>query len=128
MYDHTISLCGKDKNLKGKTLVEVCCGRGGCFKFMVDEYKPARAIGIDQSVENLVFCKRTLGDDPHMQFVEGDAMRLQEVKELSMGMADFIVCVEASHCFPDMDAFFKSVVYLLKNDGCFAYADFRPHE
>lgn len=44
-------------------------------------------------------------------------------------MADIIVNMESSHCYPDIHGFFKSVCYLLKDDGIFIISDFRfQHE
>ena len=57
MYDYLLSVIGGQKSLRGKTFIEVGCGRGGCFRYIVDEYDPARAIGVDISKENVNFCK-----------------------------------------------------------------------
>ncbi len=40
MYDYLVTMVGGIKDMKGKTLVEVGSGRGGAFKYMVEEFKP----------------------------------------------------------------------------------------
>ena len=40
LYDFLISMVGGVKNMRGKVLIEVGCGRGGCFRFVASEYKP----------------------------------------------------------------------------------------
>lgn len=57
MYDYLLNVIGAQKTLRGKTFIEVGCGRGGCFRYIVNEYEPARAIGVDISQENVNFCK-----------------------------------------------------------------------
>ena len=57
MYDYCLNVVGGQKTLRGKTFIEIGCGRGGCFRYIVDEYEPARAIGVDISQENVNFCK-----------------------------------------------------------------------
>ena len=56
LYDFLINMVGGIKNMKGKVLIEVGCGRGGCFRFVTTEYKPQKAIGYDLSQENINFC------------------------------------------------------------------------
>ena len=38
LYDFALGAIGNLTTLKGKTLVEVGCGRGGCFRYIVNEY------------------------------------------------------------------------------------------
>lgn len=48
-------MAGSVKDMKGKTYLEVGCGRGACFKYVLDEFKPDRAFGIDLSHEAVAF-------------------------------------------------------------------------
>ncbi len=60
MYDNGLSRVGGIKSLKGKTLVEVGCGRGGSFRYIVNEYQPKEAIGIDFCAEHIQFCRENV--------------------------------------------------------------------
>ena len=39
-------------------------------------------------------------------------------------LADVVISVESSHCIPDLEAFFREVSGVLKQDGVFIYSDF----
>ena len=113
--------------MRGKVLVEVGCGRGGCFRFVVSEYKPHKAIGIDLSQENVNFCLQSFAENPiqtsEIAFMQGNSMTLD--RNLRPQSTDFLINVESSHCYPRLEDFFKSVCHVLKDDGIFFYADFR---
>ena len=40
-------------------------------------------------------------------------------------MADVVMNIESSHCYPNIEEFFKGVHFMLKDNGVFVYADFR---
>ena len=73
MYDHAITEVGSIKDMKGKTLLEIGCGRAGCFNYVVTEFKPASAIGIDLSNENIDFCRKNYAKGKNVKFFEGDS-------------------------------------------------------
>ncbi len=54
----------------------------------------------------------------------GDALNLP----FDVSTFDIIINVEASHCYPDQARFFSEVSRILKKDGVFLYADFRPND
>jgi hypothetical protein len=55
--------------------------------------------------------------------MQGNSMTLD--RNLRAQSADFLINVESSHCYPNLEDFFKSVCHVLKDDGIFFYADFR---
>jgi len=135
MYDYLLNVIGGQKTLRGKTFIEVGCGRGGCFRYIVDEYEPARAIGVDISLENVNFCKvkqveaesftqgKYKPQATDVNFVLGDSQALSEL--FQDDSADVIMNIESSHCYGNLEAFFQGVCSVLKEDGIFVFADFR---
>ncbi len=114
--------------MKGKVLIEVGCGRGGCFRYIVNEYQPKRAVGVDLSQQNVNFCRQTFAEKPvetqtEVAFIEANSMTIHQ--NFQAKSADIILNVESSHCYPSLEEFFKAVCVVLKDDGIFLYADFR---
>jgi ubiquinone/menaquinone biosynthesis C-methylase UbiE len=75
---------------------------------------------IDQNPKAIEYNRKThgaLGIDFHI----GDAQAL----DFPGGNFDAVINVEASHCYPRQDAFFKSVYRVLRAGGHLLYADFR---
>jgi len=60
--------------------------------------------------------------------VQGDAERLSDVEVLEEGSVDYVINVESSHCYGNIDNFFNGVKRLLKKDGIFFFTDFRGVE
>jgi SAM-dependent methyltransferase len=129
LYDYVIHMVGGVRDMQGKVMVEVSCGRGGGFRYLVDEYKPTRAIGVDLSIENVNFCRQSFAQHPvtssqtEIAFLQGDSQNLDEFFQSKA--VDIVVNIESSHCYPDMNQFFNSVKHILKDDGVFIFADFR---
>jgi len=119
LYHHVAS--GAD--LAEKQVLEVSCGHGGGASFIKRYHKPHSYTAIDQNPKAIDFNRRmhgVLGID----FRVGDAQALDFPEQ----HFDAVVNVEASHCYPRQDAFFKSVYRVLKNGGHLLYADFRTPE
>jgi ubiquinone/menaquinone biosynthesis C-methylase UbiE len=104
--------------LRGKTVIEVGCGRGGnCFYF--SHYsQAARVVGVDLCAANLGLARenRDLAD---VVFVAGDAQRLP----LSDCCCDVVLNLESSHCYSRFDNFMGEVARVLKQSGIFCFAD-----
>lgn len=49
LYHHVVIENGGLKNMKGKTLLETGCGKGGGLHYLAKTLKPAEAIGVDFS-------------------------------------------------------------------------------
>jgi ubiquinone/menaquinone biosynthesis C-methylase UbiE len=109
--------------LAGREVLEVGSGRGGGAAFVAREHAPARLVAIDRSPRAVAFC-RTRFAVPGLSFEMGDA------EQLRFGDASFdaVLNVESSHCYGRIDDFFAEVRRVLRPDGRFLYADFRPRD
>jgi ubiquinone/menaquinone biosynthesis C-methylase UbiE len=117
LYHHVAS--GWD--LAGKNVLEVSCGHGGGASFVTRYHRPASYTAIDQNLKAIDFNRKT-HDGFGIDFRSGDAQDL----DFPEGNFDAVINVEASHCYPHQDAFFKSVHRVLRPGGHLLYADFRP--
>lgn len=109
-------------DLTGKKVLEVSCGHGGGASFVMRYHNPAAYTAIDQNPKAIAFCRQAypkLGID----FQIGDAQTLA----FPAASFDAVLNVEASHCYPRQDVFFRAVHRVLRPGGHFLYADFRPH-
>jgi ubiquinone/menaquinone biosynthesis C-methylase UbiE len=109
--------------LAGRQVLEVGCGRGGGAAFVARHHAPQRLVAIDRSPRAIAFC-RSRFKAPTLDFREGDAEHLH----FADAVFDAVLNVESSHCYGDVDAFFREVRRVLRPGGCFLYADFRPRE
>lgn len=95
---------------------------------MTRHFKPKRAIGIDFSMNQVEFCKTRHSDVNQLEFHQGDAETFTELDCIEPKSADCVVNVESSHCYGNIDNFFKQVINTLKEDGAFCFTDFRGEE
>lgn len=116
------------KSLEGKTLLEVGSGRGGGISFLTRHFKPARAIGVDFSMNQVEFCKTRHVNVNQLEFHQGDAESLSALEAVKGHSVDVVVNVESSHCYGNIDKFFTEVNTILKEDGVFCFTDFRGAE
>ena len=117
LYHHVAS--GAD--IGGKQVLEVSCGHGGGASFIKRYHQPKTYTAIDQNPKAIAY-NRKAHSELGIDFRVGDAQAL----EFPENHFDVILNIEASHCYPRQDAFFNSAYRVLKNDGAFLYADFRP--
>jgi SAM-dependent methyltransferase len=116
LYDYvTASL-----DLEGTRVLEVGCGRGGGSSFIARYKKPQQMTGVDLSAEAIAFCRKT-HQASGLDFRIGDAEQLP----FADSVFDVVVNVESSHCYPNLQAFFREVHRVLKPEGHFLYADLR---
>ena len=116
LYHHVAS--GAD--LANKDVLEVSCGHGGGASFLSRYHKPKTYTAIDQNSKAIEFNRKTHGV-LNIDFRTGDAQALDFPEK----HFDVVMNVEASHCYPRQDAFFRSVYRVLREGGHFLYADFR---
>ncbi len=116
LYHHVAS----GDNLAGKNVLEVSCGHGGGASFVKRYHKPKTYTALDLNPEAIEH-NRKAHDGLGIDFRTGNAQAL----EFPDNHFDAVINVEASHCYPRQDEFFKSVYRVLRRGGKFLYADFR---
>jgi ubiquinone/menaquinone biosynthesis C-methylase UbiE len=109
--------------LAGREVLEVGCGRGGGAAFVARHHTPARLVAVDRSPGAVALCRERFAV-PTLSFEVGDA------EQLPFGDASFdaVLNVESSHCYGRIADFFAEVRRVLRPDGRFLYADFRPRD
>jgi SAM-dependent methyltransferase len=112
-----------DTVMAGRVVLDVGCGRGGTVSLVDRHFDPRMVIGIDLSWEGVAYC-RSRYRSPRMRFLEGDAERLP----FDDGSIDVVTNVESSHCYPNIDEFYRGVARVLAPGGMFLYTDFLPTE
>ena len=111
------------RDLRGRDVLEVGCGRGGGASFVARYHGPASVVGVDLSKRAVRYCRRR-HRDPRLTFLRGDAERL----EFTPDSFDVVVNVESSHTYPSFEGFLDEVARVLRPNGFLLYADFRPHD
>jgi len=106
-------------DLRGNSLLEVGCGRGGGLSYLHRYRGPGPTRGCDLSPRAVAFCANRHRDGFNLQFRVGDALALP----YDDAMFDCVVNVESSHCYPSRAKFFAEVYRVLKPGGTFCYAD-----
>lgn len=107
-------------DLKGKSIVEIGCGRGGGLAYITKRFSPSSALGIDLNKRAANFGNKHYKIEG-LKFQEGNAMGLP----LSDQSFDIVLNVESSHRYPDFDTFLSEVKRVLKPNGYFLFTDFR---
>lgn len=125
LYYYTSSYLSNVESMEGKTLVEIGSGRGGGLSFLKRHLKPEKAIGVDFSQIQVDFCNRRHKDIPALSYHQGNAETFTELDVIEEGQVDYIVNVESSHCYGNIDNFFNEIKKALKKDGQFFFTDFR---
>ena len=106
--------------LRGKTLLEVGCGRGGGASYVARYCRPASMTGVDFSGRAVEFCREHYRVEG-LTFIKADAESLPFPAE----SFDAVVNVESSHCYNSMERFLREVVRVLRPGGHFLFADIR---
>jgi SAM-dependent methyltransferase len=107
--------------IAGRDLLEVGCGRGGGAAYVAQALAPRRVVAVDLSPRAIALCRKRFVQ-PNLSFQEGDAERLP----FPDGTFDVVLNVESSHCYGRFDLFLREVRRVLRPDGRFLHADFRP--
>ncbi|WP_299487994.1 class I SAM-dependent methyltransferase [Acaryochloris sp. IP29b_bin.137] len=109
--------------LEGLDVLEVGCGRGGGASYMRRYLNPQSVTGIDFSASNIHFCRQR-HQMPGLEFSVDDAESLS----LPDHSFDAVVNIESSHCYRQTEHFFSEVFRVLRPQGYFLFADFRPQD
>ncbi len=107
--------------IRGREVLEVGCGRGGGAAYVARAFEPSRMVAIDLSPRAIALCRSRFAQ-PKLAFQVGDAEKLP----FDDATFDVVVNVESSHCYGRFDVFLREVRRVLRADGYFLYADFRP--
>ncbi|MGM3309230.1 class I SAM-dependent methyltransferase [Anabaena sp. WFMT] len=119
LYHHvanSISLTGLD-------VLEVGCGRGGGSSYMMRYLHPKTMTAVDFSESNIAFCQKN-HSVPQLNFQLGDA----EFLPFNDYSFDVLVNVESSHCYGSRKRFFAEAFRVIRTNGYFLFADFRPKD
>jgi ubiquinone/menaquinone biosynthesis C-methylase UbiE len=108
-------------DLGGREILEVGSGRGGGASYVARYHRPAHVTGVDFSPQVVAFCRETHKDAANLQFRAGDA----EALPFADATFDAVINVESSHCYGDVDRFFREVNRVLRPGGWFLIADLR---
>lgn len=114
LYHHVVSAV----DLRGRTVLEVGCGRGGGASYITRYLRPRLLVGMDLSPGAAALCRRHAAGGA---FVSGDAQALPFPAE----RFDAVVNVESSHCYPRMEAFSAEAFRVLRPGGVLLFADLR---
>ncbi len=118
LYD----LVARGAPVAGREVLEVGCGRGGGADYLARKLDPRRIVAVDLSSRAVALCRQRFAH-PRLSFEVGDAERLP----FAAASFDVVLNVESSHCYGRFDAFLAEVRRVLRPDGHFLYADFRPN-
>lgn len=110
-------------SVAGRDVLEVGCGRGGGAAYLARALDPRRVVAVDISPRAIALCRRRFAH-PRLWFEVGDAEHLP----FGDGSFDVVLNVESSHCYGHFDRFLREVHRVLRPEGHFLYADFRPRE
>lgn len=119
LYHHTTT----QVEIRGKELLEVGSGRGGGASYVARYLHPKSIHGIDISSSAIDLSSKIHNVD-NLSFSVGDSENLP----FSESRYDIILNVESSHCYGNIDQFIKEVYRVLRPNGIFLWADFRPTE
>jgi ubiquinone/menaquinone biosynthesis C-methylase UbiE len=117
-------LLANSTDIRNKKIIEVGCGRGGGLSYIMKNFCPSHATGIDLDTRAVKFNSEHYKIDG-LSFQHADAQKLP----MEDNSYDVLLNVESSHRYPDINSFFKEVQRILIPKGYFLYTDFRyDHE
>lgn len=108
------------REISGKDILEIGCGRGGGLSYVNRYFFPKTVTGIDLNKKAVKFCNSYYTEDNN-KFLQADAQKLP----FEDNSFDFVLNVESSHRYPDMELFLSEVERVLKPGGYFSFTDFR---
>ncbi len=103
-------------------VLEVSCGRGGGLAYLARERGEAIvATGLDLSAHAINAAQQMHRDIPNLSFIRGSALALP----FDAASFDVVLNVEASHEYPDFDAFLAEVRRVLAPGGLLLHCNAR---
>lgn len=114
----------ESSKIENKVILEIGCGRGGGLSYVNKTFSPSVAVGVDLNYKAVKFCNEFYQNEK-MNFLKADAQSLP----FDDSSFDFVLNVESSHRYEDMNKFLAEVQRVLKPGGYFSITDFRfDHE
>jgi len=113
---------GDVSDFSEKNVLEIGSGRGGGAAFIARNFNPSSITGIDLAIKAIAFCQQKHNKTPNVKFQQGDAENLLFPNETY----DIAINIESSHCYGNFEKFISETHRVLKKDGLFYFADFRP--
>lgn len=125
LYHVIASGLGSMADLRGKTVLEIGCGRGGGLRYVKEALSPQKCIGLDISRTQVAFCTRVhSASTQNLFFYQGDAENFSQLPALSGEKIDAIINIESSHCYGSFSRFVQNVSQVLSQEGYFMFTDF----
>lgn len=110
-------------DLKNKNVLDLGCGTGR-FTFLLEEYSPARLVGIDISENMLKLADEKAKKRKSIaEFIKGD---IAEASSVVNDKYDFIFSSTTTHFIKDLNKLFKEVYKLLNNGGTAVFSVIHP--
>ena len=101
-------------DIKGRDVLDIGCGTG-IFTFLLEQYGPAKLIGLDLSEEMLKLARgKAFKRESKASFVQGDAARLSDYPDTPV---DFIFSSTTTHYIENLSGFFSGISKTLKSGG-----------
>ena len=113
----------RSTNLEGKQVVEVSCGGGGGAAHCLRDFNAAGYVGFDITPQHVEYAN-SLNQHKNAKFACGSAEEL----DLKTNSSDIVFSIEASHIYPDFDAFVKEASRVLRPGGKLVLIDFRSYQ
>eukprot|EP01036_Dinobryon_divergens_P027750 gene27750-36572_t len=107
--------------ISGSVVLEVGAGRGGGASFITRYFNPRNYTGMDYSERAVALSSVRHSAVQGLTFAHGDA----ENNPFENESFDFVLNVESSHCYANVEKFFAESYRVLKTGGYFLMADFR---
>ena len=107
--------------ISGSVVLEVGAGRGGGASFITRYFHPRNYTGMDYSERAVALSSIRHSSVRGLTFAHGDAENIPFESE----SFDFVLNVESSHCYANVEKFFSESFRVLKTGGYFLMADFR---
>jgi len=110
----------KITDISGKTILEVGCGNGIQTNYILQNFNPSKAIGVDINQNNIDLAQELYKNERSLSFFVDDAQKLDTILDDSI---DILFCIESALHYPDKDLFLKEIGRVLKKDGIFLITD-----
>lgn len=106
-------------DIKGKTILEVGCGRGGGLSYINRYLSPQSVTGVDLNKKAINFCCANYSTE-RIRFLQSNAQKLNFLKD----SFEVVINIESAHRYTQVEIFINEVFRVLKPGGFLLFADF----